>query len=205
MQHWNRNQICGIDTETTGLDPNLHEIWQIAIVPVDADLEIRNMLPFSILMKPNNPELIDWEVPVMKRNKSRVLKAINEGFAKDIAIQLFLEWLKRLELGVNKFGADKKIIPLGHNYAFDQNFIKAWLGPDLYGEIFDYHFRDTMVAALWLNDKAAVHAEQVPFSKVNLSWLAKTLNLDFRESHDALNDAVMTIKCYKRLVATGLF
>lgn len=205
MVHWNGNMICAIDTETTGLDPAYHEIWQIAILPLDADFNIRrDVIPFYINIAPEYPERIDPEaIKVSRVSRAEIMKGHDREKAKD----LLEDWKNKLGLPVTKFGSPCKIIPLGQNYFFDMPFLKHWLGISLYDSIFHYHPRDTMATAIYLNDRAACHAEEVPFSKVGLTWLARKLGVEMNASraHDALSDCQVTAGVYKALVNQGLF
>lgn len=203
MQHWNENQLCAIDTETTGLTPYYHEIVQICILPLTADIEVRNDVnPFYIEIIPEFPERADPKA--MNINGLNFAKIGQRGHDKEAAKDLLTAWVDKLGLGYTKFGNRKKILPLGQNYAFDMSFLKAWLGASAYDDIFFYHYRDTMAAAGFMNDRAAMHAEKVPFNKINLSWLAKQYNVVHDRAHDALSDAVTTARVYKAMLKSGL-
>ena len=204
MYHWNGSQICAIDTETTGLNPHFHEIIQLCILPLDSNLYPRqDVLPFYVEIIPENPERIDPEA--MKVNKLNLEKLLRNGFDQEKVKDLLEQWIEKLGLPYTKYGNRKKIIPLGQNYAFDKAFIINWLGAELYNEFFHYHHRDTMCAAAYLNDKAAMHAEKVPFSKLKLTWLAYKLNIEYNNKHDALDDCRVTAEVYRKLLKRGLF
>lgn len=207
MRHWNNNIMVVMDTETTGLDPFRHEIWNFAAVALDANVEpMSGVMPFEIKMAPANPELIDWDVDVMKRNRSKILEAIRIGFDQDKAKDLFLDWIEKLEIPLNASGYNRcKILPLGHNYAFDKGFIQQWLGSMCYEENFYYHYRDSMNAAAYVNDRAAFHGEPVPYSKISLEYMCNIFKIEHQHAHDALNDAINTAKVYKAICQQGLF
>lgn len=201
MRHWNGNQVCAVDTETTGLDPHWHEIVQIAILPLDSNFEPRqDVLPFYVNMKPENPERVDREA--VKVNRLANIMATAHDSLK--AIDMFTDWVDTLGLPQTKWGTPKKILPLGHNWAFDKAFIQSWLGRLLYEDHFDCRAVDTMVTARYLNDRAAMHGQKVPFSKVNLRWIANQYNISHDRAHDALQDAVVTAKCYQQMTRHGL-
>jgi len=204
MQHWNGCQLCAIDTETTGLDAYWNEIIQIAILPLDQNIEPRkDVTPFYIEMRPEHPERIDPKA--MSVNNLNLATIMNRGFDQEKSKDLLRDWVDKLELPFTKSGIfRKRIIPLAQNYAFDQAFIKHWLGIDMYNELFDYSFADTMTVATYLNDRAAMHGEPVPFSKINLSYLASTLKIEHGGAHDALQDCLVTAKVYKRMTMHGL-
>ena len=202
MQHWNGNQLCAIDCETTGLDCNYDEILQLAIVPLDSNIEQRKDIPpFVLFMKPEHPERIDPHA--LHVNKLKLDSIMEHGIDKITAEELFEKWIHGLGLPVTKYGTPKKIIPLGQNYCFDKGFICAWLGDKLYNEYFDYHYVDTMITANYLNDRAAMRAETVPFSKINLTYLASTLKISHERAHDAVNDALTAAAVYKRMLSMG--
>jgi len=203
MQHWNGHQLCVIDTETTGLDPWFHEIAQIAVLPLDNCLKIRrDVVPFNIFMKLEFPERV--EKSALRKNNLTVNKLQLEGFDREKTKDLLFSWRDKLGLSCTVYGTPKKMMLLGHNLAYDIAFIQNWLGEDMYAELFDYHYRDTMILANYLNDRAAVHAEKVPFSKVTLTWLANQFNIDTEGAHDALIDCIITSKVYGKLCEQGL-
>jgi DNA polymerase III epsilon subunit-like protein len=203
MQHWNGRQLCAIDTETTGLDPFWHEIVQICILPLDSNiLPRKDVAPFYINLIPENPERLEKEA--FKKNKLKIDDLVNKGFDRIAAIDMLGDWIAKLGLPVTAYGTPKTIIPLGHNYGFDRVFMIKWLGNDLYDTYFHYHFRDTMIAANYINDAAATHAEDVPFSKVGLQWLCNKLDVQSEKAHDALSDCLSTANVYRSLLKKGL-
>jgi len=204
MIHWNGNPMCVIDTETTGLDPNFHEMIQICILPLDSNIRIRrDILPFYIELLPQHPERADPAAMQINRLDFAIIG--QRGHHPDKARDLLEEWIfKKLKPPTTKYGTFKKILPLGQNYPFDMGFIKAWLGNETYNEWFDYNYRDTKVVANFLNDKAGMHVEKVPFSKTSLGSMAKNLNVINEKSHDALSDCQTTAEIYRKLLQQGL-
>lgn len=205
MPHWNGNQCCAIDTETTGLDPTYHEIIQICILPLTGNLLPReDVVPFYINMIPEHPKRVDPNA--MRKNRLKLAEISLKGFDKFKAIDMLETWISKLKLPYNRGRFNQcKIIPLGHNYAFDMGFIKKWLGIEQYEEWFHYHYKDTMNTATFLNDSAVVHAEKPPFNKLTLNWVANRLNAPVERAHDALSDCVTVAECYRRLTQKGLF
>ena len=203
MVHWNGNQLCAVDTETTGLDPFTHEILTLAIIPLDSNIEPRtDVTPFHILMKPDFPAKVDPEA--LKVNKLTMEEIMEKGFDKDTAMTLLEDWISKLGLPVTGTGRPKRMIPLGQNFAgFDKHFLIGWLGYLQYNEWFDYHMPDTMNVAAFLNDRAALRAEKVPFAKINLTYLASTLKVPHDRAHDALQDALTAARVYKAMLKMG--
>jgi DNA polymerase III epsilon subunit-like protein len=203
MQHWNENQVCVIDTETTGTNPLLNEIVQICILPLDSNLDPRkDVIPFYVTIKPESPEY--WNPEAKELNRELFIKAMASGHDSEKVKDLLRDWVKKLKLPLTKWGTPHRIIPLGHNFAFDRSFLMKWLG-DQYEEFFDGRYRDTMTAALYLNDRAGFHANKVEYAKVNLRYLCSTLKIDMgSRAHDALADCLSTAQVYKALCRQGL-
>lgn len=203
MVHWNGNQVCAIDVETTGLDPMIHEVFQFAVLPLDSNFKIRSdILPFNIYIIPESINTIDPKVWKITNKNLDTIK--NHGFDQYTAVTLFEEWCEKLGLPYTQFGNRKKIIPLGHNYSFDQQFMIKLFGQSTYSDLFDYHYKDTMILANGINDMEAAKGKDIPFIKTGLSSLAKKYYVDTTGAHDALVDCKITAEVYRSLVFKGL-
>jgi DNA polymerase III epsilon subunit-like protein len=202
MQHCNGNQIIAIDIGTTGGDPTIHEITQIALIPLDANLMVRkDVRPFYVNMKPENPETADPKVISMEK----LLDVAQRGFDQETVKDMLIDWIEnKLKLAYSSYGKRKQITPLGHNYAFDHAFLNRWLGVEMYNEYFMSTYRDTMTTALYLNDNRSFHGCDVEFRRVSLSELANILKIEHNRAHDALADAYVTSQCYKKMCQRGL-
>jgi DNA polymerase III epsilon subunit-like protein len=202
MQHWNNNICCVMDTETTGLDPAYHEVIQFCCLPVDSNfVPMKGILPFYCNLKPEYPERVDPKA--LEINKLKLTDIMVNGLERMQAAALFEKWFEKLNIRCNKFGNPNKITALGQNLAFDIPFVKAWLGVEEYERYFHYHYRDTMIAALACNDRAAMRTEKVPFSKVSLQYMATTLGVPTDRAHDALQDCLTTAEVYRRILLRG--
>ena len=205
MIHWNGDQVAAIDTETTGLNPFYHEMIQFAIIPLDSNFNPRkDVLPLCLNLKPDHPERASPEA--LKVNGLSLTHMCNNGLDREKAADLFEEWVEKLQLPFTPSGIRKKVCPLGQNYGFDRGFILDWLGYERYDDIFTYYSKDTAAVASFMNDRAAMHHEKVPFAKNNLLWLANTYQIEgYNMAHDALQDALACSKVYKCMVERGLF
>lgn len=197
LVHLNGSVMCAIDCETTGTDPMKHDIIEISIVPLDSNLKpIQTIMPFCMLLQPGRPQNIKQSATRIHGHTRAELE--RDGIEPMKAADLFDEWFERLKL---PFG--KRIVPLAHNWPFDRSFIKQWLGEEHFNQYFSALYRDTMVAAQYFNDRAAFHAEKVPFNKVNLSYLASELEIPHERAHSALADCLVTAQVYKKLMYHG--
>lgn len=196
MIHLNGNLLCAIDVETTGLDPKLHDIIQIAILPLGPTLEPHeSIMPFDLKIKPSRLETVDMKA--MSVSRTSLADICINGMESELALQLYDDWVASLNLGRNH-----RISPLAHNWVFDQAFIREWLGDDNYAHTIDGRYRDTMACALFLNDFCDFNVEQVEYTRVGLSVLAKKLHLDVdnAHTHNALYDCILTAQVYKQML-----
>jgi DNA polymerase III epsilon subunit-like protein len=190
----NGHLLVAIDLECTGVRAGYHEPIQIAIVPLDSDCKpIQDVRPFYTQIKPLYPERA--EVEATKVHGLDIDDLILYGLHPDKVLDLLVEWVNDL-----KIPADKKLIPLAHNWTFESSFLHAWLGADMMTEIFSGHARDGMLLALSMNDKAFFAGEPVPFNTVGLAALAKHFNITNERPHDALCDALTEAAVYRAML-----
>lgn len=194
LVHLNGNLMAAIDYETTGLKAGWHEIIQIAVVPLNADLRPnRDLRPFYHNIAPKFPERHDRRAAsVHGLNLNELM--LNAPSSEKVA-DLLVEWWERLDLP-----ASKCLVPLAHNWAFESSHGKAWLGDDLFNQMFHSHARDGMLEAGHMNDRAAFKGETVPFSHVGLNALCKQLGVINANPHDALSDCLAEAEVYRCLL-----
>lgn len=186
---------CAVDTETSGLDPKKNDIIQIAIIPLAPDFEVsKKHTAFTVLLKPKRPENVSPDLP--RKMKNKFLDACINGMDPWTAVDRFEEWFQKLHLPPRK-----KIVPVGSNFSFDQAFLTEWLGGPLnYENYLRSDYRDTHLTALYINDSCDRVNAKIPFPKTNLQYLCACLGLEHPNAHDAIADAFMAAKVYKKLL-----
>ena len=185
---------------TTGLIAGYHEIIQIAVVPLNADLRLnKNLRPFYQNIAPKFPErqAIGGAGSIHGLNLNDLI--LNAPSSEKVA-DLLVDWWERLNLP-----ALKCLVPLCHNWVFEASHGRAWLGDDLFNQMFHSHARDGMLLAGSMNDRAAFAGESIPFPLVGLNALAKQFGIVNENPHDALSDAITEAEVYRALLLYGLF
>ena len=180
-----------LDTETGGLDENVHSLLTVGMVIIDDD-KIIDRTEFRIkkdcfnvsseALKINNIDLTTLEEPEYEAFQ-RMLNFINRHFKS------------------------KKINLLGHNIQFDIRFFKKFWEDNInksndyllkenfnYNKIFSHHNMDTMVISKFLKDIG-----RLKVSSVSLENLIYNFNLKAESRHTAMEDATMTALVYFEL------
>jgi DNA polymerase III epsilon subunit-like protein len=182
--------IASMDCETTGLDPSYNEIIQFAGVILKDNLEIdKQIMPFRVYVKPQYPERIHPKA--MEVNGLKLDELMSKGIDKKVFVDLFVEWAKKFP---------PKIYPLGQNWPFDKEFLRHTIGFDVFNELIDYHYRDTCVAAEYINDREYFQNGKIRFKKTRLGELCKELNVPLPKPHDALSDCLACAEVYRKMV-----
>lgn len=194
MPHLNGNVVAAVDFETTGTVAGYHEPIQIAVVVLDSNLKpAPGITPFYQYIQPRFPERADpAATKVHGIDIDRLM--LEEREPGDIE-DMLVEWCNSLELPF-----ERRLIPLAHNWPFERDFLKAWLGVSLSEKLFHYHARDGMTYALGLNDKSFFRGEKAIFRSVGLTELCSHFGVVNARAHDALNDALAEAEVYRHLL-----
>ncbi len=196
-------KIVVFDTETTGLDPVNNDIIQVAAMVLKQNFSPdKSIPPFYMLIKPRHypydgtkeqiEKYLDDIRPAMRVNKISMEKLMLAGFDPLKASQLFEEWWTHI-------GA-QQVEPLCQNYPFDSSFWREWLGPISYSHYFSRYYRDTYVAARFIQDSCEYLGGKTPFPDgFSLTKLAVALKVEHSRVHDAFSDCIITAECYKRM------
>lgn len=191
--HLNGNILAAVDVETTGFIAGFHDIWQVAVLPLDSEIRPAPTTPFYVDIKIKRPENVDPKAIKLNRTDfyQRQLRAYDPFDAAD----MFDEWVQALKLPFHK-----GICPLASNWTFDKSFIVEWLGHETYNQLFSPWVRDTMVAATFENDIADRRGDKIEYPKVGLSSLSGRLKVKNEKAHDALQDCITTAEVYRRMI-----
>lgn len=186
----NDHVLAAMDVETSGRDPCRHEVIQIAIVL--ADVHLNPVKEFYTNIRPQYPDRMHPEAVATHGITCEDLASSPDKF--QVADDLW-DWFQELSLAPKK-----RLIPLCHNSQFDVPFVQQLLGYELWSEIFGYPTRDTQAAVVAAMDKAAYNNVKSPFPYAKLQECCKVYGIQLDDAHDALADALATLRLYKALM-----
>lgn len=179
-----KHNLAFIDLETTGLDPEKHEIIEIGIIIARQKERdgrgplVEKVEEFEVKIKPEHIETADAE--------ALRICGYNEA-----------DWLFAVDLkqAMEKLAEKTKdAIMVGHNVAFDWVFLeKAFEKTDIEPQL-HYHKIDTISLALGklYDNKDA--------QKFSLRALCELLGIKNEKAHTALSDIRATFELYKKLL-----
>jgi DNA polymerase-3 subunit epsilon len=192
-----QQRIVFFDLETSGLDPERHEIIQIAAIaatmpcfePVE---ELERKVQFDVLRaEPGALEKNSYEKQTWEREAVSQAEALREFDA-------FVRRHSTMQRVSKKSGKPFNTCRMaGHNASsFDIKFIKAF-----YGREFcpcDIHVYDTLQLAGWW---ASSQAD--PPANLQLSTLCEHLGISLPDAHDALADVRASLAIARELLSRG--
>jgi DNA polymerase-3 subunit epsilon len=172
--------LAFIDVETTGFDPDVAEIIEVAVVIAkmkDGELIVTDQLDLKI-----HPEHLENADPQALR-----INGYNEA-----------DWLFAVKLeDAMKTFADKteSAIFVAHNVTFDYGFInKAFQKTGIENKM-HYHKLDTISIAF-----AVLHDRDQEMNKFSLKALTEYYNIENKKAHSAFADTYATYEVFKKLL-----
>lgn len=188
-----------IDTETTGVDPAVDSIWELAIIPLNRYFLPRtDLVPLSLKIQPKvNIDRIDFRADVNMLNRPRILDAYKTGLAISAAIDMFHYWFETLKLAPGK-----KIIPIGHNVSFDVMMMQIMMGADTYAQYFSHKIRDTMQIEAYLDDVSALKGQKLRSRGYHRlgTVIEGYEGITNYNAHNAMSDALVAAQLYSAQV-----
>jgi DNA polymerase III epsilon subunit-like protein len=185
-----------LDTETGGLDPELHDLLEIGLGFVDPTKP--NMSLISYIIDYPEPRITveamvlnkwDQRMPTELKSKEHKPERIAKEFWDNIT---------------DVYSKNREAILIGCNLRFDLKFINAfmskWFKPKFQGQwsdLVNWHMIDIRDIAHFLRDTGCLPRPQ--FSYISLSSLAKGLGIKETSKHTALGDISVTWEVYKAL------
>lgn len=184
-------KILWIDTETTGLDPSVDEIIELAGI-----LEIEKQIKecFIFRCRPSTPSIVEQEALSVQG------RTLEEVMSWPEPESLFDSFINTISPYIDKYNKNDKLIVGGHNVGFDIDMLASTAKRQKFDYLFsylDYHKIDTMSMAM-----IAKLIGKINPPTLKLEGLADYLQIDksaVGKTHNAYTDIYIT-----RLVAQKL-
>lgn len=184
------SNVVFIDTETTGLDPNYHDLWEIALISEDDDGWVEDIYQLQL----GFDQLSRADATALRIN--RYYDRIDEGNLSPS--NTVADEIAHTTAGKHLVGA----VP-----SFDAQFLDVFLRR--YGKAPAWHYHLIDVEALAVGYLAG-KAKDAPVSKLieppwNSSDLTEALNIvvDEADKHTALGDARWAMAIYDKIMGTA--
>jgi len=183
---------CITDTETTGLDPEIHTVHQLScIVLDDKDVEI------DLIDLKFRPAKLDYEQAALEKSHITMEELYSRELSSDDAFKIYTKFLDKY---ADRFNPKDKMQFVAYNSVFDEDFVSKWFDNTpmdyMYGS---YFWRPSLClyrVAAWILRDARVT------SAFTLKSLCEFAGIEFNEddAHDAMYDARKTAELYLKLV-----
>jgi DNA polymerase III subunit epsilon len=189
-------KLAFCDLETTGLDPEKHGIWQLAMILQDHGKTLEE-LDFKLSIF--TTDSVDPKALEIGRTSIPVIQSYPEPH------HIYEQLKASLALYVDPYNPADKFHFIGYNAMFDYQFLRRWfskLGDQYFGSWFWHPPIDVMTIAA-----AALMSERSKMQNFRQSTVYEKLFGDpapKAQLHSALFDVSLTMKIYQLLVEQNL-
>ena len=184
-----------VDVETTGVDSNQNALTQVAgdVCIINESKELQSLETFNFDIQP-------WEGAVIEPEALKVTgKTEEEIMAYPSSESVYKEFVALLDRHCNKFDKKDKMVMLGYNVRFDEDYLRKWFerqGNPYIGSYFWYPPIDIMNLAMF--DIGTKRSRLVNFK---LGTVAANYGLTpDGKLHDAMADIKLTKDLFWTLV-----
>lgn len=181
-------KVLYLDTETTGLDPVVHDVIQIAgAIEIDGE----PVDEFCLFAQPMNWENISQEALDLRGLNVDDLKAY------PTAGQAYRELVRIWSKHINKYDRADKFAVAGQNVRFALDFMASFFrkqGDKYFGSWISWQPIDLMYLASILR-----YSGKLPVENLKLGTVAQALGIEF-QAHDALEDIRTTRTVLRELI-----
>lgn len=199
--HLNSNIMCAISIDTTGPDPDKHDIVGIGLIPMDIDFKpMAQLLPFDYIIKPERLENITQDGLVKVGMSQRdVTQARVSGCDTLEVIDYFERWFEDILCMKQK----KYITPLAYNWPVVIQFLISWMGKYHCSHYFSYRYRDILSLGCSINDMNYLRDQHILFEKYHFSYMGIKLGIAAQTARrrSSLDDALLIMEIYRRIIS----
>jgi DNA polymerase III alpha subunit (gram-positive type) len=185
-------KYIAFDTETGGLRAKQCSLLTVYFVVLDNDLKTV-LGELDLKIKPNAGEPYSVTSEALAVNKINLIDHDKEAITESEASQRLYKFLNT----INPDGQDK-LVPVGHNEYFDEEFIKErLLASHNWSKFISYRRLDTGTVAEFL--KVAGLMPRTVGS--GLGKLCEYFDINFPDAHTAKGDTMATVKLLRKMLA----
>ena len=186
-----KKKILWLDTETTGLNPNIHGLREVGfIVEIDGVVMEKGVFYINPFTYQKQIEIDDYALSISN-------KTIEELKTYDRSSLSLKEFMKTIVKYVNVNSKEDVFVLAGYNVGFDIGFMKEWfedIGPkNAYRTLFHYKALDVFSLVFFLR-----YLELIDTENDKLETLCKHFNIEI-DAHNALSDILATKQLYEKI------
>lgn len=180
------NRFVFIDTETGGINPQIHSLLQIGLVVWDANLGIIDQAEWNI-----KSDHYCFTKHAQLINKFNILEHNLHAKEPKTVIKELIIFLRRY------FDNNYYIPIIGHNVQFDVAFLKEFFKKNhrSFNHYFSHRYIDTYSVY-----KTLVLAGKIVHSLDSSSDAFKYFNIRIDNRHRAISDCIATVELYSKLL-----
>ena len=181
-----------LDVETTGVDRQKHNIFQIGGILTDPDLNILDQC--NITFRPHSLEYVDDGALEKTKMTSEALDSLPLSSA-----EAYASFIGILSQHCNKFDKKDKIHFVAYNASFDVDFMREWFaknGDTYFGSWFWNPPICIMQSAAWLTQRVR---GALPNFQLGTVCQSAGLGWDEDAAHDAYYDILKSLELFKYL------
>ena len=187
-----KGRLLLIDTETGGLDPNVHSILSIAALVLNYDGQVID--EFYRLVNEAEDGFIMATEEALKINGLTKEQCQDKGVHPRTVVRELLQLLAEHDM-------TESVTLVGHNVGFDRGFLKRLFAKGFAADVFDDVFSHRMIctqSGAGLLDQAGV----IRLTSTSLDGVCKFfgITLDRSNGHHAMTDARATAEVFHRLM-----
>jgi DNA polymerase III subunit epsilon len=172
-------KVCYLDVETTGTDPKVHGIHQIAMILSEQGRDCEEL---SYRPRLYGTEMI---VPEALAVSGVTLDEIS-SVERPPAIEILAAIKRDLERWVDKFDTNDKFTVVAYNARFDMEFLKAFFergGEKYFGSYFNWQMVDPLQLCYWLK-----YVGIIDLPNYKLATVCEHFGVKLEQAHDAMAD-----------------
>jgi DNA polymerase III epsilon subunit-like protein len=187
--------LLALDLETTGLDPNYHEITQIAFIILDKRMnEVMEYQSYVSIDHPERGTSTDFNVFEYTGIDPKILK--EAPALPDILEEI--SWKISIATGRCK---KEHVVIFGQNPQFDYNFLReAYRKADCL-DLFNIDYHVIGLDSIWTFTYLC-RKNNFP-KKLGLKYMCDALGIKNEKEHDAMSDIRTTVEIFKKLLQDG--